>query len=103
MRGNEPRTRLLRLAGKAAALPDFAVGQRRQRIVHHGVAVADAGGEAFGVHLEGLAVVEVAIGGASWLCFHRSDVAAEDVLLVVVEVLAGDVFGWRLETGGAGL
>ena len=36
---------------------------------------------------------------------HRrfDDLAAERVLLVVVEILAGDVFGGRLETGGAGL
>ena len=95
--------RLFRLARKPAALPHLAVGQRWQRFVHHGIAVADARGGAFGVNLEGAAIVELAIGGASWFCFHRGEVAAEDLLFVVVEILAGDVFGWGLEAGGAGL
>lgn len=94
---------MLRLAGKAAALPDFAIAQHRQRIVHHRVAVAEAHGGALGVHLEGAAVIELAIGGPPRLSVHRADVAAEDVLLVVVEILAGDVFRRRLEAGGAAL
>src|SRR6185312_6105160 len=95
--------RLFRRARKPAALPHLAVSEHRQRIVHHGVAMADAGGGALGVHLEGAAVIEVAIGGSPRLCFHGADVAAERVLLVVVEILAGDVFRRRLEAGRAGL
>jgi hypothetical protein len=37
---------LLRLAGEPTVLPHLAVSQHRQRSVHHGVAVADAGGGA---------------------------------------------------------
>jgi hypothetical protein len=77
--------RLLRLAGKSPALPHFTIAQHRQRFVHRGVAVAEARGKALGVHLEGAAVIEVAIGRAPRLCFHGADVAAEHVLLVVVE------------------
>ena len=95
--------RLLRRAGKPAALPHLAIAEHWQRLVHHGVAVAEARGGAFGVHLEGAAVIKLAIGGASRFCFHRGDVAAEDVLLVVVEILAGDVLGWGLEADGTGL
>jgi hypothetical protein len=84
--------RLLRLARKPAALPHIAVAKHRQRFVHHGVAVAEARGGAFGVHLEGAAVVELAIGWAPRLGFHCGDVAAEDVLLVIVEILARDLF-----------
>ena len=95
--------RLLRLAREPAALPHLAIAKHRQRFVHHGVAVADADGGALSVYLEGAAVIELAIGGPARLGFHRGDVAAEHVLLVVVEILAGDVFRWRLKAGGAAL
>ena len=95
--------RLLRLARKTAALPDLAIGQHRQRRVEHGIAMTDARGGASRVHLKCVTKVEVAIGRASRVGVHRGDIAADRVLLVVVEILAGDVFRRRLEAGGAGL
>jgi hypothetical protein len=65
--------------------------------------MADARGGALGVHLEGAAVIEFAVGRAPGLGVHRGDIAAEDVLLVVVKILAGDVFRRRLEADRPGL
>ena len=90
-------------AGEAAALPDLAVSQHRQRFVDYGVAVADAVRGALGIHLEGVAPFELAVGWTFRACLHIGDVAAERVLFVVGEELAGDVFRRRLEADGTTL
>ena len=83
-----------------AAPPDFAIGEHRQRWVHHGVAVTDAPCAAFCRHLEGVAPFEFAIDRTPGACGHFHDVAAEHVLRVNREELAADVLRGRLEAGG---
>lgn len=91
---------LLGAAGEAAPLPHLSIGQHRQGVVEHGVAVADARGAALRWHFEGVAPFEVAVGRAPRRCRHLADVAAKHVApLVGGEELAGDVVRRRLEGG----
>src|ERR1700743_2468565 len=83
---------LLHGAGKAAMLPDLAIGDDRQHLVGQRIAIADAFGVAAArVHHEGLAVFEVAIGRTLRLRLHGRDVAAHGRLRPVRKYQTGDI------------
>lgn len=94
---------MLRLARKAAALPDVAISEQWQPWLHDRVAVADALAAPFRSHLERLAPFEIAIGRSARRHRRFHDVATERVPLVVVEILAGDVFSTATESPQARL
>src|SRR5215475_10334356 len=95
----EPRR--LGAAGEAGALPDFAIGERRQPRVHHRVAGADAAGVALRAHLESMAPIQLAIARAGRPRTHLADVAAERRAAAVIIELAGDILRRRLEADQA--